>query len=237
MIPAPDLLLFFGIVFGVVILPGLDMAFILGSALLGGRALGFAAVAGIVAGGICHVTIGGLGIAIVLRIFPAAFSALLGIGAAYMAWIGISLWKSGATLGQPEGAILPSKTATFRRAALTNLLNPKAYAFMLAIFPQFVRADHGPIATQALELGTIIPPHRSESTEPSSAPQTGRGAGWGFTPRSNVASREALGCCWFAPRSGAPPRRGSTSTRDDQRVITVESLWRQILTRGAYTSR
>lgn len=156
MIPAPDLLLFFGLVFGIVILPGLDMAFILGSALLGGRALGFAAVAGIVAGGICHVTIGGLGLAIVLRIFPAAFSALLGIGAAYMAWIGVSLWKCGATLGTPEGAILPSRAATFRRAALTNLLNPKAYAFMLAIFPQFVRPDHGPIATQALELGTII---------------------------------------------------------------------------------
>ncbi len=27
---------------------------------------------------------------------------------------------------------------------------------MLAIFPQFVRPDHGPIATQALQLGTII---------------------------------------------------------------------------------
>jgi threonine/homoserine/homoserine lactone efflux protein len=155
-IPAPDLLLFFGLVFGIVILPGLDMAFILGSALVGGRATGFAAIAGIVTGGFFHVSIGGLGIAIVLKLFPAAFSALLLAGAAYMAWIGISLWKSGASLGAPEGAILPSRAATFRRGALTNILNPKAYAFMLSIFPQFVRPDHGPIATQALQLGTII---------------------------------------------------------------------------------
>lgn len=156
MIPATDLLLFFGLVFGIVILPGLDMAFILGSALVGGRATGFAAIAGIVTGGFFHVAIGGLGIAIVLQLFPAAFAALLVVGAAYMAWIGISLWKSGASLGAPEGAILPSRAATFRRGALTNLLNPKAYAFMLSIFPQFVRPDHGPITTQALQLGTII---------------------------------------------------------------------------------
>src|SRR6185295_7888814 len=144
MIPAPELLLFFGLVFGIVILPGLDMAFILGSALVGGRATGFAAIVGIV------------GIAIVLQLFPAAFAALLVVGAAYMAWIGVSIWRSGATLGAPEGAIPPSRAATFRRGALTNILNPKAYAFMLAIFPQFVRPDRGPIATQALELATII---------------------------------------------------------------------------------
>ena len=156
MIPAPELLLFFTLVFGIVILPGLDMAFILGSALVGGRSAGFAAIAGIVTGGFFHVAIGSLGIAIVLKLFPAAFAALLVVGAAYMAWIGISIWKSGATFGAPEGAILPSHTATFRRGALTNLLNPKAYAFMLSIFPQFVRPDHGPIATQALQLGTII---------------------------------------------------------------------------------
>lgn len=156
MIPTSDLFLFFSLVFGIVILPGLDMAFILGSALVGGRATGFAAIAGIVTGGFFHVAIGGLGIAIVLQLFPAAFAALLVVGAAYMAWIGVSIWRSGATLGAPEGAILPSRAATFRRGALTNLLNPKAYAFMLSIFPQFVRPDHGPIATQALQLGTII---------------------------------------------------------------------------------
>ncbi len=156
MIPAANLLLFFTLVFGIVILPGLDMAFILGNALVGGRSLGFAAILGIVAGGICHVTIGGLGIAAVLQLFPAAFSVLLFVGAAYMAWIGISLFRSGATLGAPEGEVVPSRVATFRRGALTNLLNPKAYAFMLAIFPQFVRPAYGPIAGQALQLGAII---------------------------------------------------------------------------------
>ena len=39
-----QLWLFFALVFGVVILPGLDMAYIMGSALSGGRRAGFAAI-------------------------------------------------------------------------------------------------------------------------------------------------------------------------------------------------
>ena len=69
--------LFFVLVFGVVLLPGLDMAYVLASALVGGRRAGMAATAGIVAGGVVHVTMGALGIMAVLRLFPAAFNAVL----------------------------------------------------------------------------------------------------------------------------------------------------------------
>ena len=55
----------------------------------------------------------------------------------------------------PEGSP-KTLTATFSRAFVTCLLNPKAYVFMLAIFQQFIRKEYGPIATQALALGSII---------------------------------------------------------------------------------
>ena len=112
---AAHLWIFFGLVFSIVILPGMDMAFVLGSALVGGRRAGLAAVAGLIAGGICHVTVGALG------------------------------------LKQP----LRSPTGTFSRAMMTNLLNPKAYVFMLAVFPQFIRPDR-PVAGQAVVLSAII---------------------------------------------------------------------------------
>lgn len=38
---------------------------------------------------------------------------------------------------------------------MTNLLNPKAYLFMLAIFPQFFRPEYGPLWMQAVALGLI----------------------------------------------------------------------------------
>ena len=45
---------------------------------------------------------------------------------------------------------------TFRQAALTCLLTPKAYLFMLAIFPQFLRLEYGSLWVQAVALGLII---------------------------------------------------------------------------------
>ena len=148
--------LFFVMVFGVVLLPGLDMAFVLASALVGGRRAGLAATAGIVAGGVCHVTMGALGIVAVLQLVPAAFNLVLLAGAIYIAWIGVSLLRSRAAFGDLPMQRPRSQAATFRQGLLTSLLNPKAYLFMLAIFPQFLKPEYGAIATQAVVLWAII---------------------------------------------------------------------------------
>jgi threonine/homoserine/homoserine lactone efflux protein len=151
-----QLWLFFALVFGIVVLPGLDMAFVLGSTLAGGRRRGFAALAGIVAGGVCHVMMTALGISVLLKWIPGAFNALLLAGALYIAWIGLSLMRSDAAPAMRPDAPRRSHAATFRQGMLTCLLNPKAYLFMLAIFPQFLRPEYGPIAAQALVLWLII---------------------------------------------------------------------------------
>ncbi|MET4568162.1 LysE family translocator [Rhodanobacter soli] len=151
-----QLWLFFALVFGIVVLPGLDMAFVLGSTLAGGRRRGFAALAGIVAGGVCHVVMTALGISVLLKWIPGAFNALLLAGALYIAWIGLSLMRSDAAPAMRPDAPRRSHAATFRQGMLTCLLNPKACLFMLAIFPQFLRPEYGPIAAQALVLWLII---------------------------------------------------------------------------------
>jgi threonine/homoserine/homoserine lactone efflux protein len=148
--------LFFVMVFGVILLPGLDMAFVLASSLVGGRRAGFAATAGIIAGGVCHVAMGALGIVAILQLVPAAFNAVLLAGAAYIAWIGFSLLKSRAAFAEPSRERPRSSAATFRQGMVTSLLNPKAYLFMLAIFPQFLKPEYGDIGTQAVVLWLII---------------------------------------------------------------------------------
>lgn len=151
-----QLWLFFLIVLGVVLLPGLDMACVLATSLGGGRRAGFAAVGGIVAGGVVHVAVGATGIALVLVAAPALFNLVLAAGAAYVAWIGISLVRHGIGFDPGAADARGLEATAFRRGAMTNLLNPKAYAFMLAIFPQFVRPDLGPVGRQAAVLGAII---------------------------------------------------------------------------------
>lgn len=154
---AAQLWLFFVLVFGVIALPGLDMAFVFGSALSGGRTRGLAALGGIVAGGACHVLMTALGISVLIRLLPGVFNALLLAGALYIAWIGVSLLRSAAAFHAPAaGPASMPLGATFRQGLFTCLLNPKAYLFMLAIFPQFLRPADGLLWLQALVLWAII---------------------------------------------------------------------------------
>ncbi|TFZ08866.1 LysE family translocator [Ramlibacter humi] len=142
---------------GIIVVPGMDMAFVLSSALVAGRRGGFAAVGGIVAGGVVHVIMGTLGVGLLLQLFPAAFNAVLVAGALYVAWMGVGLWRSPATLAMPAASGAPrALDRTFGRAAVTCLLNPKAYLFMVAVFPQFMHPDRGSLALQAVALGAII---------------------------------------------------------------------------------
>jgi threonine/homoserine/homoserine lactone efflux protein len=150
-----QLWLFFVLVLGVIVLPGLDMACILGNALTGGRRAGFAALAGVVAGGVCHVALTGLGIGVLLRVVPAAFNALLVAGALYIAWIGVSLLRGGGGFVL-TAAVARRPWAIFRQGLLTCLLNPKAYLFMLAVFPQFLRPGYGSLGAQAVVLWALI---------------------------------------------------------------------------------
>ncbi|HET7556532.1 MAG TPA: LysE family translocator [Rhodanobacteraceae bacterium] len=154
---AANLALFALLVFGIVVLPGMDMAFVMGSSLVAGRRHGFAAVAGIVTGGVGHVVMTTLGISMLLKVIPGAFNALLLAGALYIAWIGISLLRSDSAFGMHDRrGTNGSAWITFRRGALTCLMNPKAYLFMLAVFPQFLRAEYGAIWVQAIMLWIII---------------------------------------------------------------------------------
>lgn len=151
-----NLWLFSLVLLGVIVLPGLDMAFVMASSLVDGRRSGLAAVAGIVAGGVCHVLMTALGLGVLLAVWPSAFNAVLVAGAIYIAWIGWSLLRAGAAFDGVPATTSRPVSATFRRGMLTSLLNPKAYVFMLAIFPQFLRRDFGPWWQQVVVLGVII---------------------------------------------------------------------------------
>ncbi|MYM28183.1 LysE family transporter [Duganella sp. CY15W] len=152
---AANLWLYFIVVLGVIALPGLDMAFVMGSAMLGGRRSGMAAVAGIIAGGFCHLCLGALGVAMVLQCWPPLYKIMLLAGAAYIAWMGYQLLRSDSIFHPTAGAEAMADAVIFRRALTTSLLNPKAYIFMLAIFPQFLRPGAGPLWVQSGVLGGI----------------------------------------------------------------------------------
>lgn len=195
---ATQLWLFFVLVAGIVVVPGMDMAFVLGSSLTGGRRSGLAAVAGLVAAGACHVLVGALGFAALLRLVPGALQAMLLLGTAYVAWIGWSLLRSRGGMDDVPARRPRTQWSTFRQAMLTNLLNPKAYLFMLAVFPQFLRPEFGPVARQALVLGLIIAATQA-GIYGALALGAGGARGWMATrPGAGVAINRGVGALLIA---------------------------------------
>lgn len=150
--------LFALVVLGIMVLPGLDMALILGKTLTEGRPSGAAATAGVMLGGAVHVLVAMLGLGLLLTHARWAYQGLLLGGAVYLAWIGWTLWRDGALLGD-LGAAHHQPRQSWRagwQGLLTCLLNPKAYVFMLAIFPQFLRTDGPPLLLQGVLMGAIV---------------------------------------------------------------------------------
>lgn len=151
-----NLWLFFLLVSGIVIVPGMDMVFVLASALSGGRRAGLSATFGIMAGGLVHTLYAALGVGMLLHFAPNLFNVLLVIGAAYVAWIGWQLFRSSIVIGDVGHLDGRGLATRFRQGALTSLMNPKAYLFMLAVFPQFLRPEFGPLWRQTLVMLLMI---------------------------------------------------------------------------------
>jgi len=147
--------LYFLVVFGVVVLPGLDMAFVLANALTRGLSASFAAIAGVIAGAACHVVLAVLGVAAILELWPALFNAMLVAGAAYVAWIGGALLRSRDGAFRVDAGSAGRQGSVFLQGLLTNVLNPKTCVFMLAIFPQFLQPQQGSLWPQAFALTGI----------------------------------------------------------------------------------
>lgn len=150
-----NLWLFFLLVSGIIIVPGMDMFFVIANALTGGRARGSAATAGVMLGGIFHTVFAAICVG-ALTVLPGfVFTAILLAGAAYMAWIGWTLVRSSITVS----SLAPAGTASLRQAFMqgfvTCVLNPKAYMFTLAVYPQFMLPQYGPAWLQAIPMGLI----------------------------------------------------------------------------------
>ena len=191
--------LFFLMVLGIVVLPGMDMAFIVGSSLSGGRRAGLLALSGVMTGAVFHVAASGLGVGLLLNWVPGLFNAMLLAGAVYIAWVGASLLRSsGTSAGPGQARVARGSWATFRQALITSLLNPKAYLFMFAVFPQFVRADGGPFWMQAVVLGLIIWVVQAGVYGSLALAASGTNSGLGSRPRLQAMVTRATGAVLVA---------------------------------------
>ncbi len=83
-----------------------------------------------------------LGLGAALAASETLFSALKWLGAAYLAWLGISALLSSASDIRVSGALQSeSPQKLFAQGFMVGASNPKALLFFGALFPQFITAD------------------------------------------------------------------------------------------------
>jgi threonine/homoserine/homoserine lactone efflux protein len=124
------------------ITPGPNMAYLAILSISEGRRAGLYVVAG-VALGLLTVGIGAsLGLAALIASSKLIYQALRWGGVFYLLWLAWDTWNTSKAIS-PERTdqILWKRRRLFERGFITNLLNPKAAIFYIAILPSFISAS------------------------------------------------------------------------------------------------
>ncbi|WP_445577776.1 LysE family translocator [Pseudomonas sp. E141] len=121
-----------------VLSPGPGVVLTISNALRHGWSGSLPGIVGIASGafivaGICASSLG-----LILTASATAFTVLKYIGALYLLYLGIKMWRTQRFI--PElNATSPRPWRRFIEALSIQLLNPKAGFFFLAVFPQFIK--------------------------------------------------------------------------------------------------
>ncbi|WDR01654.1 LysE family transporter [Devosia algicola] len=144
--------------FGVsAVVPGADFAMVLRQSISRGRRPALFTAAGIASAILVHGSYTLLGVGVIVAQSLIVFNILKWLGAAYLIWLAIAALR--APPPQPlddldSGARARGDGAAFVLGFLTNLLNPKAVLFFLALFTTLVSA-HTSMQIKALYVGSM----------------------------------------------------------------------------------
>jgi RhtB (resistance to homoserine/threonine) family protein len=137
-----QILIIVSVTFLVMVTPGPDMVLVVRNTLVGGRRAGLQTSAGILVGNLVHVTYCLLGIGLLISRSIVAFSMFKYAGAAYLIYLGIVSFRSGAkTLTTRDMDGLQSSRTWFVQGLVNNLLNPKGTLFYLGVFTSVITPD------------------------------------------------------------------------------------------------
>ena len=121
-------------------IPGPTVLLVISYALGHGRRAGRATVAGVALGDFTAMTASMLGLGALLAASATLFTVLKWVGAAYLVYLGIKLWRAKPTVGAPTEVGETNAVRIFLHAYVVTALNPKSIVFFVAFLPQFLVA-------------------------------------------------------------------------------------------------
>lgn len=140
------------------ITPGQDVFYIVSKGASLGWRNGAVAALGVATGCFVHVFSAALGLSAILATSATAFTIVKWVGAAYLVWVGLSMWRQNGNGDEQveEEYFRVSKRKLYTQGFLTNALNPKVALFFLAFLPQFVSVDAPSKPLAFLFLGIVF---------------------------------------------------------------------------------
>ena len=121
-------------------IPGPTILVVISYALSHGRKVAAATVAGVALGDFTAMTASMLGLGALLATSATLFTALKWVGAAYLIYLGIKLWRAPIADAPAGDAAAPAERPVriFLHTYIVTALNPKSIVFFVAFLPQFL---------------------------------------------------------------------------------------------------
>jgi len=140
------------------LIPGPTVLLVLSYAISQGKRVALATVGGVALGDFIAMSASLAGLGALVLASATLFTALKWIGAAYLVFLGIKLFRSASTasLGDLARVSQSSASSVFGHAAAVTALNPKSIVFFIAFVPQFVVLDTPLLPQFAILVATFV---------------------------------------------------------------------------------
>lgn len=141
----------------ILIVPGPTVTVIIANSLRAGTAAGLMNIAGTQLGLAVMIGVLAAGLSTIVAVMGQVFDIVRLLGAAYLVWLGIKLWRADGSLADPP-ANARQKTGHgyFWQGFAVLMANPKALVFFGAFIPQFVDPSGNTLAQIVLLGGTFM---------------------------------------------------------------------------------
>lgn len=136
---SPEIWLAFAAAAAVMILiPGPTTLMVMGHTMASGWRVGALSLIGVTLGDIGAIALSVLGFSALLATSAEAFTVMKWIGAGYLVWLGVKLWRAPAAEMTPADTGRSTASHAIAQTFLVTLLNPKGILFFAAFLPQFI---------------------------------------------------------------------------------------------------
>ena len=120
------------------VIPGPTILLVVSYALGQGWRTALPMAVGVALGDFTAMTLSMLGLGALLATSATLFTILKWVGAAYLVYLGIRLWRAGGTLDAAPRTDAVSAAKMLSHAWLVTALNPKSITFFVAFLPAFL---------------------------------------------------------------------------------------------------